>query len=168
MGVLPVVIGIDQARLCGWAVLDVDGERVDSGTWTLARPSEKPVGRRFEALLTNVLALVRWCERRGMVVKAIAYEDVPAVALRNKANMRQTIGYMAIVEMAAARSAIPTVDIPPQTAKATAGYGRAGKPYMVRAANERWDLALKSKDDNTADALWIAEAARRKLTNDDG
>jgi hypothetical protein len=163
---LDVVVGIDQARECGYAVLDLDGLRVDSGTWTLAKAKDDPrsVGARYDALIGNVAALVRWCERRQMIVRAIAYEDVGAQAMRSLTNMRQLNGYIAAVEIAAHRAFVRTVPVATPTVKKTAGRGGATKEYMIWAAEDRWDQDMA--DDNEADALWTAEAARLKLIDE--
>ena len=43
--------------------------------------------------------------------------------------------------------------------KLATGKGNAKKVAMLAAANERWRLQLGPKDENAADARWIAEAA---------
>jgi len=159
---LDVVVGIDQARMCGFAVLDADGNRVDSGTWTLATAKDpRAVGARYDALIGNVSTLVRWCERRQMIVRAIAYEDVGAQAMRSLVNMRQLNGYIAAVEISAHRCSVRTVPVATPTVKKTAGRGGATKEFMVWAADERWGIEVRGHDE--ADALWTAEAARLKL-----
>lgn len=50
------------------------------------------------------------------------------------------------------------------TVKRTAtGKGNADKLAMIAAANARWSLSLGPKDDDEADARWIAETAGQQF-----
>lgn len=54
-----------------------------------------------------------------------------------------------------------TVEVGQVKATAT-GKGNSAKSAMVSAANERWGLKLGPKDENEADARWIAETAAKE------
>lgn len=145
-------IGIDLATKTGWAVLDADGARVASGTWTLARRGASESWRyvEFRRKLRDLLDAFPGAEVR--------YEDVARHAGTQAAH---TYGGLraGLFEVCDTVSR-PYAGIPVGTIKATAtGKGNANKEAMIAAANARW-APHTVIDDNESDALWIAETGR--------
>ena len=147
-----IILGIDPGTRCGWAVRHVDG-RIDSGTWNLAPRRFEGGGMRF-LRLRGYLAEVLDRAQPGMVV----FEEVRRHLGTDAAQIYG--GVIAIVQEECERRCIPYQGIPVGTVKRTAtGKGNADKDAMIAAANRQWGLHLGKKDDNEADARWIAETA---------
>lgn len=67
-----------------------------------------------------------------------------------------------VCEMLAMRAGASLVLVPTGRVKIQAtGHGRAEKEEMIGAARARWDIAGALYSEHEADALWIAETARR-------
>ncbi len=87
----------------------------------------------------------------------IVFEAPFAGAVRNANTGRMLFGFCAMVEMIAYRQKIRCLECNNATVKKHAtGSGRAQKVDMIKAARDRgWE----PKDDNAADALWLADYA---------
>lgn len=148
-----VIIGIDPGTKCGWSVR-VHGWVKESGTWDL-RPKEKSAGwgkrlfklRHFFRLLVETFS-----------PDLVAYELVRRHLGTDAAHVYGGIIGVLLVECEAL--GIPYEGLPVGTIKKNAtGTGRATKAQMVAAAKSRWPWFCG--DDNSADAMWIAELAGR-------
>lgn len=154
-----IVIGIDPGTRCGWAVRYSES-RWDSGTWDL-RP------RRFEG------AGMRFLRARRQVREMLAGLAGQAQAMLAVEEVRRHLGVdaahvfggiLAVVQEECEVALVPYQGIPVGTVKRVAtGKGNASKAEMIAAANARWGLSLGPKDENEADARWIAEAAAQAL-----
>ena len=124
------VIGIDLGTKCGWAVLKSDGTRVESGTWDLATQRHEGGGMRYVRFANELTA-------------AHIYG-----------------GLMATLQSVLELDKHPYVSIPVGTIKKHAtGKGNSGKELMISTAEARWqEEGWQLKDDNEADALWVASA----------
>lgn len=151
-----MILGLDPALSCGWALLDEDGQRVASGAWDLA-----PRGRwegggmpllRLRAALLELLT--------AHPVRAIAYEEVRRHMSTDSAHSYGEI--VGVVKLVGDGKRVPFTSIPVGTIKSRAtGKGNAGKPEMIAAALTRWGVACETDDE--ADALWCAECLRVEL-----
>mgnify|MGYP000891252394 CR=1 FL=1 len=142
-------VGIDPATMCGWAVLDGDGNKIQSGTWSLARRRGDGAGMlyvRFERLFRELLA-----SYPGVV----CYEQQ---ANRFAGSAHIGLGIIAHLQRICEELSMPYSGIAFSTVKKHAtGKGNADKTAMIHSAERRWGL---THDDNEADALWIADAMR--------
>lgn len=149
------LLAIDPGLKCGWAVHD-GKQVVASGVWDLS-------GDRFEG------AGMRWVRLRGYLneiryafggVSHVAYEAVRAHKGTNAAHVYG--GVIAVIQEFCEAEDVPYEGVPVGTVKKQAtGKGNSNKKAMVEAAREHWP-DIEIKDDNHADALWIAEVAAQK------
>ena len=148
-------IGIDPGTKCGWAVLDADGNRVESGTWDLKPRRHEGGGWRYVRLRTYLDELfMMWPDSQ------LAYEEVRRHMGTDAAHIYG--GIVATVSAYCEDRPTPYVGIPVGTIKRHAtGKGNAKKEQMMEAAGERWHWPMA--DDNEADALWVADALRKGL-----
>mgnify|MGYP001613368944 CR=1 FL=1 len=150
-------IGIDPGTHCGWAVLDPAGSVRGAGTWHLDNRAGDGAGMRylrFERLLRELLATFP----HGPV----AYELVSAHKGADAAHVYG--GLVAIVTRLCEELARPYTGAAVGTVKKYAtGKGNSNKVAMMDAAAERWAPNGHERDDNEADALWIAEVLRLGL-----
>lgn len=149
-------IGIDPGNSCGWAVLDEEGNRIDSGTWNLTKLPEEGSGLRFirfENLLKELLS--KYPESTVSYDMVQPYGSGVAIALYYK-----IVGRM---ESYLDEFGVKYFGVrPAQYKKLATGKGNAQKDSMVEHAIVRWnDLPEKMKHDE-ADALWIAEFLRKE------
>ncbi len=150
-------IGIDPGTHCGWAVLDPAGTIRGSGTWHLDNRAGDGAGMRylrFERLFRELLGTFP----RGPV----AYELVAAHKGAEAAHVYG--GIVAHLTRCCEELGRPYAGIPVGTVKRHAtGKGNSNKGAMMAAAAQRWDPNGHKRDDNEADALWIADALRNGL-----
>jgi len=145
-----IIIGIDPATKCGWAVLDAKGLALAGGTWRLERRSGDGAGMcyvRFQRLFTELLD--------AYPAAIVGYEQQ---ANRFAGSAHIGLGIIAHLQRICEERQTPYTGIAFSTVKKIAtGSGAAKKDKMVAAACARW---APVEDDNHADALWIAEAVR--------
>lgn len=149
-----LVLGLDPATSCGWALVDEDGHRIGSGVWELTRCADH--AERVEALDSAIRTLAGQYD--GEIV-AVVYEETNRH--RSRAQARVGYGLEAVILLAAARYNWVALCCMAQHAKAAAGDRKADKAHMVAAARQRWGVACERSDE--ADALWIAEWGRTQL-----
>lgn len=172
------VVGIDQATHCGYAVLDIGGQRLASGVWDVSpRPGEGAGFRfvRFVGLFRQLLDSFGIKHDTGLVF----YEQPISYGHEgNRSPNDVGAALVSHIQYQCEMRGLPYSPVAAATAKKAAGSGRNGKLDMVREANSRWGLSLRSEprspdpktgkprwafpggSDNEADALWIAEAGR--------
>lgn len=154
-----VVIALDLATRTGWAVLALEGRRLDSGTWTLSPRKGRSKADRWVRFSRAMSELLR------------AYEDrVALVAVERPFESRGgggrgasvAWGLVALAELAAETREIAALRIAPASAKkAATGSGRATKLQVAKAVNRRHRLQLAAGDE--ADAIAVGEAALARL-----
>jgi Holliday junction resolvasome RuvABC endonuclease subunit len=141
------VVGLDFGRTMGLAI-------VHSGVLVRHQSIKLPEshGERFHEFLQ---VLRQQCLQEG---EFVAYESV-ARHIGTKAAHAYG-GYLAIFQMFCYQAGVKSYGVPVGTLKKFAtGSGRASKNEMIKAANDRLGLQLKSKDHNAADAIWVAQWA---------
>lgn len=156
-----IYIGLDPSTHFGWAVLDSDGNRIDSGVWEIKGDSWEGAGYRWLRLEKHL---------RGVVVDAIQLHDevvvgYEAVKHRHRSSdaARSYFGCIAVITKLLEELKVPYTGINISDIKTQAtGKGNASKEEMVAAANKQWSIEVA--DDNEADALWCASRLRWELT----
>lgn len=145
-------LGFDPSKHAfGWGALGRTDGGPSYGVWSFA---ELDLGQLWDAALIKIAALIT-----DIKPKIIGYERAHH---RGGAATRQALGFVTVIELAAERAMVPYIGVASSTLKKWAtGNGRAAKYEMVAAANEKFGLRLSDKDHDAADALLIAEYARR-------
>lgn len=152
------ILAIDPGTKCGWCVRQPDGV-MDAGTWDLA-------AKRFEG---GGMRLVRLRSYFGELLNRTAPDVVVVEEVHRHMGADAAHLYGAIVgliqeECERRAPKVPYSSVHWATAKKLAtGKGNAKKDAMIAAANARWHLQLGPKEENEADARWIAEAAAVEL-----
>lgn len=148
----PRIVAIDPGTHCGFAVRDRNG-RMDAGTWDLAPRRDEGPGMRVFRFATRLTDLLDLAKPDLVVVEKV----------RRHAGTQAAHVYGALVgrlqEICETRGVLHTSVEVAHVKKLATGKGNAKKDAMVAAANVRWGLTLEAKDENEADARWIAEAA---------
>ena len=141
------VIGLDFGKTMGLAVMQ-RGELIESSSVKL--PDDH--GARFDKFFYQLHEASDY--KFGSVV--FAYESV-ARHIGTKA-AHSYGGYLALLQMFCYRRELPCHGVPVGTLKKYAtGNGRASKNEMVKATNDKYKLKLRMKDNNEADAIWVAD-----------
>jgi len=156
-----IIIGIDPATACGWALLRAsDGNRLASGQWDLRSRRHEGGGMRFLRFRGWLGDCIQTARGAGDGSVAVAYEEV--ARHRGVAAAHVYGGLVAQLQEICETAEIPYTGIPVGTVKRLAtGKGNASKGMMIAAAHRRWSHHTESHDE--ADALWIAEALRVSL-----
>lgn len=148
------ILAIDPGTRCGWAVWEA-GTILAAGTWDLGARRHEGGGMRF-------LRLGRYLDEVFFGVNAVAYEEVRRHIGTDAAHVYG--GIVAVISAKCEACGVPYTGIGVGSVKKLAtGKGNADKSAMIAAANARWGLALELKDENEADARWIAETAAALL-----
>lgn len=150
-----IVIAIDPGTRCGWCVRYTAGD-MDAGTWELAPRRDEGPGMRIMRFAQNLKTLID-VAKPDLVV----FEQV-----RRHAGTHAAHVYGALVgrlQEICEQWELNYTSVEVSHVKKTAtGAGNAKKSAMIAAANERWKLSLGPKDENEADARWIAETAAKE------
>lgn len=152
------ILAVDPGTRCGWCVRYDDG-RMDAGTWDLSPRRFEGGGMRFLRLRAHLSEILDRTKPEMVV-----FEEVRRHLGTDAAHVYG--GIVAVLQEECERRTpkVPYHAIPVGTVKRTAtGKGNADKARMLAAANARWKLALSARDDNEADARWIAETAAIEL-----
>lgn len=152
-----VVQALDLGTTSGWAVLDLDGQRLASGQWRLADAKGKgkkapSPGERYLALRQHTLDLLdRWDGR----IEFLAVE-LPIVRVQSTQARRLGYGFLATVEVLAVRRGIELVEVVnTKTKMALGGHGHASKAEQIGAARRRFGIEA---GEHEADALGVGLA----------
>ncbi len=150
-----IVIGIDPGTQCGWAVRQPDGTML-SGVWDLR-------GRRFDG---GGMKFLRARQFFAELIDATAtdFNAIPVKVCIEEVRRHLGVdaahcygGIVAVIQAVCEERKVPYEGVPVAAAKQTAtGKGNADKPAMMAAARARW-RGFEPRDDNEADARWIAE-----------
>ena len=147
------IIGIDPGTACGWAVYE-GRSVVASGTWDLSSRRFEGGGMRF-VRFRKLFSELLWV---GGPADLVAYEEVRRHLGVDAAHVYG--GITSHLQQICEEARVPYTAIPVATVKKLAtGKGNADKLAMIAAANQKWALQLGPKDDDEADARWIAQAA---------
>lgn len=157
-----MILGLDlSATRTGYAYLTPTGELLDFGSWRFPKSKEHAGSRwvKFRRALEGRHELE--------VISTIAYEKVMPNVQTGKGKRNAPVGQvygslLAVVEAFAYENGmIPLHPVHISTAKKTAGHGRFNKSEMIDAAKKMWGLSIVNEDE--ADAMWVAETARRTM-----
>jgi len=146
-----VILAIDQASKCGWAL----GKDI-YGLWDLTTRKDEDMGMkliRFKNKLKEV------CTTEGVTI--IVYERVAGM---HAASIIHAAKMVAIIETFCTENNIRYTAFSAQEVKKFAtGKGNANKEAMVKAAQEKY--GYPGTDDNVADALHIWHLAEKTFNN---
>ncbi len=144
---MKTILAIDPGTKCGWCLWRESG--CVSGVWNLKEG-------RFEGGGMRYLRLTHFLDEahEAADVDMVAFEEVRNHMGIDAAHIYG--GIIATITSWCEFNKIPYQGIPVATIKAFAtGKGNAKKDAMIAAAAEKWPEA-GIKDDNEADARWIA------------
>jgi crossover junction endodeoxyribonuclease RuvC len=149
------ILAIDPGTRCGYALRWADG-RIDSGTWELAPRRDEGPGMRLVRLVAHLDKLLR----------LVAPDLVVVEEVRRHAGTQAAHVYGALVgrvQEECERRRLQYTSVPVADVKrAAVGRGVASKQQVIEAANAKWGLMLTARDENEADARFIAEAAAKE------
>lgn len=145
--------GIDLGCNTGFAVIDAQGTRVYSETWHLG----KCEGRSLLLYETNLYE-----NFAKYAVEVVAFEDVKQFH-RSRGAATVWGCFKGVLMLVCEHLALSMMPINVSTVKTLAGVPRPQKDDMEAAAHRMFKHI--PEDDNEADALLIAEVARRKTVN---
>jgi crossover junction endodeoxyribonuclease RuvC len=152
------ILAIDPGSRTGWCVR-YDGHRMDAGTWDLTAKRFEGGGMRYVRLRSYLTEILDRASPDVVVV-----EEVHRHMGADAAHLYGAIVGLVWEECERREPKVPYSSVHWTKVKQTAtGKGNAKKDAMLAAANARWKLTLGPKDENEADARWIAEAAALEL-----
>lgn len=144
--------GFDLGAKLGYAFVDISGYRVDSGTLRLGKRSPESTEKAY-------LHLVRLFEKHHPSI--VGYEKVTFFGRGYKAahayGTYEGVLWLVATETVSILEQFTVKEIK----KVATGFTNATKDEVGAAVLARW--AYLTIDDNEADALWIAECARRRF-----
>ncbi|HEY3175660.1 MAG TPA: hypothetical protein VGK94_07855 [Candidatus Polarisedimenticolia bacterium] len=149
---LPLILAIDPAISCGWAVGDAGagaGGLQRSGAWKLADPKDHP-GQRF-ARLAALIREVHLTTPISLVVYESGFH-------RGAAATRSHWGLVGVILGVAARYQLEVLAVNPSQLKAHVGDGANDKVVMMRRCKLIYGRDCKTSDE--ADAIWLYDYAR--------
>lgn len=150
-----VIIGLDLATRTGWAVLRLDGERIDSGAWTLAPRKGRSKADRWVRFARALSELLRAYDGR---VAVVAIERPFESRGSGGRGASVAWGLVALAEHAATTRGIEAVRFAVAAVKkAATGRGNATKIQVAKAVSKRHGVSLPGGDE--ADALAVAGTA---------
>ena len=145
------ILAVDPGTKSGWCLRKPSG-RVLSGVWNLKGGRFEGGGMRyvrFRRLLEEIMASAE--------VSQVVFEEVRRHMGVDAAHVYG--GLIAEITELCEQHKIPYEGIPVGTIKKYAtGKGNASKKMMLDAAYSKWP-DVEIKDDNQADAMWLAECA---------
>lgn len=144
-----IILAIDPASMLGWAI-----NNMEYGTWDLRTRKDESIGMkliRLEAKLNEIYNLKK--------PTVIAYERAAGMHKQSIIHQAKLIGLIEqwCEKIGVQYRAFSATEIK----KFATGKGNAGKPMMIKAAQEK--LGYTGNDDNEADALWILNLCQHEL-----
>lgn len=167
------VIGIDPAsHRCGYAVMTIDGQLVAYGT---VSNHSKDLVRRIRAIREGLESMMYQsrlldpCDPSNTPAQALLAYEAPY-----SGTGAGSVGRSGLQQVWIAIGMIITLPVeavmPLHVATVQATWGRkktmdrkTGKEMSVAMANERYGIALSPDESDTADAIWVAATAIRKM-----
>lgn len=140
------ILALDPATHCGYAI-----SRALYGVWNLTAKRDESVGMRLIRLRSKLHEVIE-CERINLVVF-----ERPGGRFKASIIVQSEIqGQIKTVceDLKVDYRAYSSKEIK----KFATGKGNAGKPAMIKAAQDK--LSYPGDNDNEADALWILELAK--------
>lgn len=167
------VIGIDPAsHRCGYAVMTMDGELHHYGTIS---NHSKDLVRRIRAIRLGLEAMMYNAgildptEPDGTAIDTVLAYEAPYSGTGAGSSGRSGLQQVWIAIGMIITLPVETV-MPLHVATVQATWGRkktmdrkTGKEYAVKLANDTYGIALDPEDSDTADAIWVAATAIRKI-----
>lgn len=145
----PHILAIDPASMLGWAV-----SNDEYGTWDLRTRKDESIGMKLLRLKAKLVEMHHLTKFTLVVYERAAGQHKASIIHQSK-----LIGLIEhwCEEMQIDYKAYSATEIK----KFATGKGNAGKPAMIKAAQEK--LGYTGNDDNEADALWILNLAKNEL-----
>lgn len=161
-----MILALDLATVTGWALLTAEGERIESGVWTLKAGDDEPRAARILRLRKRLREV--WIrQQRG--IELVCYEEpLPPARQSSKAQCFLAYGFASAVECIAVQWQLEVRAYPNDMIKTAAGVTRqrsraVGKSAMIQRARIVFELDPGYEiDDNEADALFVGLAAVRE------
>ena len=153
-----MILALDASTTAiGYAFLTDDDPPHDLAQWGTYRPS----GELWDRLVDGGRWLKNWLAQHGP--PAVVAIELPVVGVNARTAMKQA--RMVGVLGAIARSyGCEIVEVNPTERLSAIGLDRhAKKADVIKCVNAIYGLSLRIREDNTADAVAIAWAARRIL-----
>lgn len=143
------ILSIDPATHCGWAI-----NRSLYGVWDLTHKRDESVGMRLIRFRSKMTEIIK-SENINLVVfeRPGGFHKGAMIVQSEIQGQIKTICEDFKIEYRAYSSG--------EIKKYATGKGNAGKPMMIKAAQEK--LGYIGNNDNEADALWLLELAKRDL-----
>lgn len=153
-----LILSIDPATHAGWALRNGD-DVTACGTWDLSIRRDESAGMRLLRFRAKVTEIIEGNKALTLVVFEAARNCAPSMqgALVVQAELQGVLKALLEDLGMQYRGYSPT-----EIKKRATGKGNASKDAMVAAARAKWP-GLNIPDDNTADALWIADLAMRDV-----
>ena len=159
MNRLPLILAIDPALSCGWALGDVGpggAGLIASGVWSL--PGTGHPGDRFHALHRKLVTLTENHHAIAMMVYEKAFH-------RGQHATESHRGMIGIILAVAALRGIRALGVNASELKLHAtGHGASDKAAMIRYAVAIFNRTFESSDE--ADAAMLYDFARRRWATD--
>ena len=157
-----IVLGIDLGLHMGYAALDESGDRLDSGLIRIDKVAKQGRATRWQAFLASLEHCRTTAGEHG-TLEAVAWEE--GHRFQSRPAQRVYYGFMALLELWVSEhdlKPMPCRD-PRAIKKGATGSPKATKEQMIDMAARHWKLPKLELSDHEADALWIAEWARRQI-----
>jgi len=156
-----IYVGIDPGTHMGIAVLDKNSNILYAKTSNFTRKKNEETKDQFLAIYNKINELIDWIILQILNIDItkellICYEKVSRHIGTAAAHMYG--GIIAIIQLICANRNIHCACVYVMSIKKLAiGSGKASKQDMIDSAIKKWGII--PEDDNTADALWIAQSA---------
>jgi len=140
------ILALDPATHCGYAI-----SHSLYGVWNLTAKRDESVGMRLIRLRAKLIEVIK-----GERINVVVFER-PGGRFKASIIVQSEIqGQIKTVceDLKVEYRAYSSTEVK----KFATGKGNAGKPAMIKAAQEK--LGYPGDDDNEADALWILELAK--------
>lgn len=164
------VIGVDPgSHKCGYAVMTISGDLVAYGTIS---NHSRDIVRRIRAMRNGLEAMMLTTGLLG--TDDYAEDTLLAYEAPYSGTGSGAVGRSGLQQVWIAIGMLMTLPVeevmPLHVATVQATWGRkksmdrkAGKEYAVKLANDTYGIALDPEDSDTADAIWVAATAIRKI-----
>lgn len=169
-----IVIGVDPgSHKCGYAVMTISGDLVAYGT--ISNHSRDIVRRiramrnGLETMMYNAKLLDPYDPYNNTPAEALLAYEAPYSGTGSGSSGRS--GLQQVWIAIGMLMTLPVEEVMPlHVATVQATWGRkksmdrkTGKEYAVKLANDTYGIALDPEDSDTADAIWVAATAIRKI-----
>jgi hypothetical protein len=151
-----MILSLDIATACGWAIVALDGHVVTSGAWQLA---SHDVGRRVNDLRERIAV-------HTPPVTIVAYESLRFSGAADAAHHWGAL--WGVVRGVIADRGLPYLEVTPATWKRAAGLrSNSGPDAALAAARSRWpEDGIRSEDE--AVARWVGVVAASRVSGTRG